>query len=90
MSNQMIGSVAGRAIGMLLYQERERGVLARMRRSVADAWSAYRSWSEARRATRHLTGLDDRLLRDIGVSRSEINRMVYGPRADRMTDHDGR
>jgi uncharacterized protein YjiS (DUF1127 family) len=31
---------------------------------------------EARRATRELSELDDRMLRDIGISRSDIRRIV--------------
>lgn len=59
-----------------------------IREALANAWANYQDWAEARRASRHLRHLDDRLLRDIGVSRSEINRMVYGPRAMEHVDDD--
>jgi uncharacterized protein YjiS (DUF1127 family) len=36
---------------------------------------AYRFW-QARRATRKLEGLDDRMLGDIGISRADIDRVV--------------
>ena len=61
-----------------------------IREAMASAWTNYQDWAEARRATRHLKGLDDRMLRDIGVSRAEINRMVYGPRIDAVNDNDPR
>ena len=35
-----------------------------------------------RKVIDQLHRLDDRMLRDIGVSRAEINRMVYGPHVD--------
>lgn len=53
-----------------------------IREAMSSAWTNYQERSVARRASRHLRGLDDRMLRDIGVSRAEINRMVYGPHVD--------
>ena len=61
-----------------------------IREAMASAWTNYQDWAEARRATRHLKGLDDRMLRDIGVSRAEINRMVYGPRIVAVNDNEPR
>ena len=61
-----------------------------IREAMASAWTNYQDWAEARRATRHLKGLDDRMLRDIGVSRAEINRMAYGPRMTAVNDNDPR
>jgi uncharacterized protein YjiS (DUF1127 family) len=46
-----------------------RGVVATLRRAGA-----------ARRARRHLQGLDDRILRDIGISRWEIGSAVHHDR----------
>ncbi len=53
-----------------------------IREAMSAAWANYQDWSESRRATRHLRSLDDRMLRDIGVSRAEINRMIFGPHVD--------
>ncbi|MEX1109007.1 MAG: DUF1127 domain-containing protein [Dongiaceae bacterium] len=79
MASHEIGFMpAGRSVGLKM-DGRDSGPMARAGRMAADAWTNYRAWSELRRATRHLASLDDRVLRDIGVSRSEINRMVYGP-----------
>jgi uncharacterized protein YjiS (DUF1127 family) len=36
------------------------------------------SWRRARRAERELLGMDDRLLKDIGISRSDIQGAVRG------------
>lgn len=38
-----------------------------------------RAWLAKRKAAGELMALDDRLLRDIGIDRSEIQRVVYGP-----------
>jgi uncharacterized protein YjiS (DUF1127 family) len=89
MSNHAMRTAGGHEIGFI-WQGRETSVLARAGQAIASAWSSYREWAEARRATRHLAGLDDRMLRDIGVSRSEINRMVYGPTMVKASDHDRR
>jgi uncharacterized protein YjiS (DUF1127 family) len=89
MSNHAIESYADRATGFIV-NGRDAGLMARASRMAAETWASYREWSEMRRATRHLVSLDDRLLRDIGVSRSEINRMVYGPAQMRKVDHDVR
>lgn len=89
MSNHALETGSGRAIGFL-FEDRDQSLLARAGQSIASAWAGYRNWAEARRATRHLAGLDERMLRDIGVSRSEINRMVFGPRIVGTTSHEGR
>ncbi len=50
-------------------------------------WNAY--WAlRARRATVFmLQGLDDRVLGDIGIDRSEIESVVYGKPGDRLRDY---
>jgi uncharacterized protein YjiS (DUF1127 family) len=44
-----------------------------------------RLWHSRRRATRALLSLDDRLLRDIGLTRGEIWAAVHGALQDRET-----
>lgn len=39
---------------------------------------AVRAWREARTAARHLHGLSNETLRDIGMDRGEIERLVRG------------
>jgi uncharacterized protein YjiS (DUF1127 family) len=43
-------------------------------------WRRPRAWSAKRRAVAELSALDDRLLRDIGIDRSEIESVVHGQR----------
>ena len=46
-------------------------------------WNAYRTRSAQRATVRILRDLDDTMLRDIGLSRSEIDSVVYGASGDR-------
>jgi len=43
---------------------------------VRAGWTAYRTWRLRRIAEAELRGLDDRMLRDLGISRSEITSLV--------------
>ena len=45
------------------------------------AWSAYAAWRERRAAVQELAALDDRTLKDLGFSRSEIESVVAGREA---------
>ena len=51
--------------------------------------SAIEAERRARRAIIELERLDDRMLRDIGIDRSEIDRAVRGTRAMRTYWHEG-
>jgi uncharacterized protein YjiS (DUF1127 family) len=44
---------------------------------------AVRRWRERRRATDELLSFDDRLLKDIGITRGEVWAAVHGELADR-------
>jgi uncharacterized protein YjiS (DUF1127 family) len=48
------------------------------------AWGAYARWRERRVAVQELHALDDRTLRDIGISRSEIDWVVWSQEAARL------
>lgn len=48
------------------------------------AWRRYRHWSAARRAIRHLRELDQYLLDDVGIERSEISEVAHGGKGPRQ------
>jgi uncharacterized protein YjiS (DUF1127 family) len=54
---------------------------ARSREGLAHAAAAVARWHRLRHDTRRLMALDDRLLRDVGLSRGEVERAVRGGRA---------
>jgi uncharacterized protein YjiS (DUF1127 family) len=49
-------------------------------------WRAHALWRERKAAARELHALDDRTLKDLGVSRSEIEWVVRGPHETRLRD----
>ena len=62
----MVAARGGWAMGRLLARS-------------AGKWSStYAAWRVRRRAIKELRGLDDRVLKDIGLHRSEIESVVYG------------
>jgi uncharacterized protein YjiS (DUF1127 family) len=48
---------------------------------LAQAAAAVSRWQRLRRDTRRLMALDDRMLRDVGLDRGEVERAVRGGRA---------
>ena len=64
------------AVGVLSRsQAAARGALDAVRKR----WRAYRLWHERRAAIRALGALDDRMLKDIGLGRSEIATAICDP-----------
>jgi uncharacterized protein YjiS (DUF1127 family) len=53
-------------------------------------WAAYQTRRSKRATLRILRELDDATLRDIGLSRSEVESLVYGTPGDRRVNYDGR
>lgn len=45
---------------------------ARVRAALVDAWSLVREWRRRARSRTELAALDDRTLRDIGLSRADV------------------
>jgi len=56
--------------------------------AIARAWQTFWAWRAKRVTMELLASLDDRTLRDIGVSRGEIMSLVYGRRGDRRRCYD--
>jgi uncharacterized protein YjiS (DUF1127 family) len=54
---------------------------ARSREGLAQAAAAVSRWHRTHRDTQRLMALDDRMLRDVGLSRGEVERAVRGGRA---------
>jgi uncharacterized protein YjiS (DUF1127 family) len=72
---------------LLLVVARGGRAMGRMLARSAGKWSsAYATWRERRMAVKELGGLDDRALKDIGLHRSEIELVVYGPDSSRVTE----
>lgn len=54
------------------FQTTSPSILSRLRSTIGSAWQAYCKWYQYRAAQHHLAGMDDRMLQDIGISRSQI------------------
>jgi uncharacterized protein YjiS (DUF1127 family) len=50
-------------------------------------WKAYRAHRSKRATVFALQGLDDRILSDIGIDRSEIESVVYGRSGERLRNY---
>lgn len=53
--------------------------------AVADHWRRFRAWRERRATIAELRALDDAILKDIGLHRSELNALLLGDGAYRRT-----
>jgi uncharacterized protein YjiS (DUF1127 family) len=68
-------------------QPRRRSTIARTAAAVERAREllrAMRAWRDARTAARHLHTLNDDMLRDIGMDRGQIERLVRGGSTPRI------
>jgi uncharacterized protein YjiS (DUF1127 family) len=52
------------------------------------AWFAFRDWYARRLTVKILSSLDERTLRDIGITPGEITSVVYGKRGERCRAYD--
>jgi uncharacterized protein YjiS (DUF1127 family) len=58
-----------------------RSLLVRLQTTVFSCWQGYVRWRDRRAALHHLAELDDHMLKDIGISRSEIEWALYHGRS---------
>jgi uncharacterized protein YjiS (DUF1127 family) len=54
--------------------------------AASEGWSGYTAWRKRRAAVGELAALDDRTLKDLGLTRSEIESVVYGRDATRSRE----
>jgi uncharacterized protein YjiS (DUF1127 family) len=67
----MIGQIYGRAVVVGRHRDRRRSSLAHQLRDAAGAaFDRLLAWQDRARSRRLLRGLDDQMLRDIGIDRS--------------------
>jgi uncharacterized protein YjiS (DUF1127 family) len=75
MSN-VAGFASNRGYSLMLEREKPTSMLSRV---FGRVYEVIADGAEMHQAVRHLSGLDDALLKDIGVSRSDLERCVrYG------------
>jgi len=75
------------AITLLLSPDnREMSLIERMR----VAYHAFLAHRSQQRTVRDLSSLEDHLLKDIGITRSEIMSIAYGSPNERMRSHENR
>lgn len=59
------------------------GFPSRLKSATHSAWRAFVEWYERRAAARHLASLDDRMLKDIGITRGEVMSVITDGRPHR-------
>lgn len=57
------------------------GILGRLTGACKHLWTAFITWRQQRAAVAHLKSMSDRELKDIGLTRSQIECAVMGERA---------
>ena len=71
------------------YHERQKvSVFSSVWTSVNGFWTTIATHAANRRAERDLRAMDARLLKDIGIDRSEIMSVVYTPSRERTVSYD--
>lgn len=55
---------------------------------IADRFHAWQAEIDRKRDANSLAALDDRVLKDMGITRSEIISVVYGPDIERRRFHE--
>lgn len=75
----MSSSIHDRARSLAAHAGSAGGAWSRIRRARLWLWQCLECWSERRRQRRQLRRLGDRILKDIGLSRADVEREAGKP-----------
>lgn len=75
-------------MSLLTMELRASGRSSRLISKIAAAYRSFRTDRDRRIAYRTLSAMEDHLLKDIGISRSEISAVVYGLTMDADRNQD--
>ncbi len=75
-------------MSLLVNESVRAGFSARLTASLTGLFHTYRRHQERRAGVKALEGMDDYLLQDLGISRSEIFAVVHGLHGSRRRGHD--
>jgi uncharacterized protein YjiS (DUF1127 family) len=82
-SQEIRRSIMHTAQSTCTIETRTEGLTSRLWRALRRAWLGFWRWRSLNATVAVLGGLDDRMLKDIGIDRSEIESIAYTSGAER-------